>query len=182
MAVEVYDQSGNPVINQKGELVCTQAFPSMPLGFYNDTNQNIKTLFHIMTTFGHTAILPAFNQGSLVIYGRSDSTLNPGGVRIGTAEIYRQVDKINSVIESVAVGYPVDGDERIILFVVLKKQQQLTEQLSTDIKQKIKDGTSAHHVPHQIIAVPELPRTLSEFAESTVRKNYLSYQSTTSWH
>ena len=174
MAVEVYDQSGNPVIDQKGELVCTQAFPSMPLGFYNDTNQKKykDTYFtYYDNVWAHRDFASIQPSGGLVIYGRSDSTLNPGGVRIGTAEIYRQVDKINSVIESVAVGYPVDGDERIILFVVLKKQQQLTEQLSTDIKQKIKDGTSAHHVPHQIIAVPELPRTLSgKLAESTVRK------------
>ena len=177
MKVEVLDEAGQPVRQQPGELACTQAFPSMPVGFWNDPEQRRY----------HAAYFERFPQleqpvwaqgdraeytrhGGLIIHGRSDATLNPGGVRIGTAEIYRQVEQIPEVVESLAVGQRKDGDERVILFVVLQQGLTLDEALEQSIRQRLRQNASPRHVPAVILQAPDLPRTRSgKITELAVR-------------
>jgi len=162
MAVAFFDETGQAVIGEKGELVCTQPFPSMPVGFWNDPRQEkyqqaYFSRFKGVWTHGDFGELTS-HEG-VIIYGRSDATLNPGGVRIGTAEIYRQVETIAEVLESLAIGQHWEQDERIILFVKLQPNIALDQALLQRIKTVIKQNTTPRHVPAKIIAVPDFPRT-----------------------
>jgi acetoacetyl-CoA synthetase len=164
MAVEFWDDHGQPLIGEKGELVCTQPFPSAPLGFWNDAaderyHDAYFSRFDGVWAHGDWGELTP--RGGVIIHGRSDAVLNPGGVRIGTAEIYRQVETVGEVLDSVVIGQQWEGDERVILFVVLREDQQLSEALIQRIKQVIRDNATPRHVPAKIIAVPDIPRTIS---------------------
>lgn len=173
MAVEVWDDDGRPITGQRGELVCTRAFPSMPIGFWNDPDQaryraayfeRFPGVWH----HGDYALLS--EPGGIVILGRSDAVLNPGGVRIGTAEIYRQVERLDEVIESLAIGQDWQGDVRVILFVRLRPEHQLDDSLRQKIRNTIRANTTPRHVPAKIIAVADIPRTISgKIVELAVR-------------
>jgi acetoacetyl-CoA synthetase len=174
MKVEVWDDAGRPVTGEKGELVCTAPFPSMPIGFWNDPGgaryraayfERYPGVWH----HGDYALLT--ERGGLVIYGRSDAVLNPGGVRIGTAEIYRQVEQLPEVLESVVVGQEVGNDVRVVLFVRLREGLQLDEALRERIRSQIRANTTPRHVPARILQVPEVPRTISgKVVELAVRE------------
>ena len=173
MDVHVYDENANSLKNEKGELVCIKSFPSMPLYFWNDDN-NEKYYDAYFNKYENVwchgdYILKTENNG-FIIFGRSDATLNPGGVRIGTAEIYRQVEQIEEVLEGLVVGQICNDDTRIVLFVRLNENSNLTEKLIDKIKTKIKTGASPRHVPAKIISVQDIPRTKSgKIAELAVR-------------
>lgn len=173
MDVHVYDENGKSIKNEKGELVCIKSFPSMPIFFWNDNN-NKKYHAAYFNKYENVwchgdYILKTENNG-FIIFGRSDATLNPGGVRIGTAEIYRQVEQIDEVLEGLVVGQIWKGDTRVVLFVRLNKNSNLTEELIDQIKAKIKIGASPRHVPAKIITVQDIPRTKSgKIAELAVR-------------
>jgi acetoacetyl-CoA synthetase len=173
MDVHVYDDSGNSFKNEKGELVCIQSFPTMPLYFWNDKD-NEKYHDAYFSKYSNVwchgdYILKTENNG-FIIFGRSDATLNPGGVRIGTAEIYRQVEQIEEVLEGLVVGQIWQGDTRVVLFIRLNKNNDLTQDLIDKIKRKIRVGASPRHVPAKIIAVNDIPRTKSgKIAEIAVR-------------
>jgi len=172
MAIEIYSPDGESIIQQKGELVCSKAFPSMPIYFWNDPdNQKYRqayfSQFPNVWTHGDYAELTK-NQG-VIIYGRSDTTLNPGGIRIGTAEIYRQLEPFNEIEDSLVIGQEWQGDQRIILFIQLKAHSHLNEQLHHKICQQIRTNTSIHHVPAKIIAIQDIPRTYNgKLAEKAV--------------
>lgn len=165
-AIEVYDGDGKRMApgSGSGELVCTKPFPSMPVAFWNDPNgeRYHKAYFdRFPNIWCHGDWIELTNHGGFIILGRSDATLNPGGVRIGTAEIYRQVEQIPEVVESIAVGQLWDNDERVILFVRLKAGVTLDEDLKTRIKTRIRSGASPRHVPAKIIQISDIPRTKS---------------------
>ena len=173
MQVEVWDEKAQPIINIKGDLVCTKTFPSMPIYFWDDDN-NKKYLATYFTQFPnvwcHGDFVSLCDSGGMVFYGRSDATLNPGGVRIGTAEIYRQVEKIDQVMEAIVVGQKWQQDVRVILFVVLKQGFSLNDKLQLQIKHNIRKNTTPRHVPAKIIQVKEIPRTKSgKIVELAVR-------------
>ena len=173
MAVEVWGEAGKPVRGEKGELVCVRHFPSIPVGFWNDEN-NEKFLDAYFATFpgvwAHGDYAEETEHGGLVIHGRSDAVLNPGGVRIGTAEIYRQVEKIEQVLESIAIGQDWQGDVRVVLFVRLREGVELDETLQERIRQTIRSNTTPRHVPAKILAVTDIPRTISgKIVELAVR-------------
>ncbi|OGT51874.1 MAG: acetoacetate--CoA ligase [Gammaproteobacteria bacterium RIFCSPHIGHO2_12_FULL_42_13] len=177
MAVEIFDEAGNAVIDQPGELVCTQPFPSMPIYFWNDPTG--EKYFHAYfdkfpNVWTHGDFAKITPQGSMIIYGRSDATLNPGGVRIGTADIYEQVLKIPEVADCVAVGKQTAGDEVIILFVKLKENSLLDEALINTIKKIIRDNTSPHHVPQKIIQVSDIPKTINGKTMEIAVKNIVN--------
>ncbi|WP_240695221.1 acetoacetate--CoA ligase [Corallincola luteus] len=169
MDVAVYDSEGRAVFGEKGELVCCHPFPCMPLGFWDDNTNDIPHghKYHsayferFCNVWAHGDYAEITPNNGLVIHGRADAVLNPGGVRIGTAEIYRQVERLDDVVESLAIGQPWEDDQRVILFVVLKTGSVLTELLQQKIRRQIRDNTTPRHVPAKIIAVPELPRTIS---------------------
>lgn len=173
MDVQVWDDAGQPVIGEKGELVCAQHFPSMPIGFWNDEGGEKFHAAYFDTFPGiwaHGDYAEITEHGGLVIHGRSDAVLNPGGVRIGTAEIYRQVEKVEEVLESIAIGQDWDGDVRVVLFVRLRDGVTLTDELQAQIRQVIRANTTPRHVPARIIAVTEIPRTISgKIVELAVR-------------
>jgi acetoacetyl-CoA synthetase len=164
MKVEAYDEQGNPVIGHKGELVCTLSAPSMPLYFWNDPD-NIKYRQAYFDTYRgvwqHGDYIEITENGGVIIYGRSDATLNPGGVRIGTAEIYRQVESIPEIMDSLVVGQDWDSDVRIILFVKLRQGSQLTDHLIERIKTTIRKNCTPRHVPAKVLAVEDIPYTIS---------------------
>jgi len=174
MKVEVRDDSGMPVTGERGELVCAAPFPSMPLGFWNDPDgsryraayfERYPGVWH----HGDYALLT--ERGGLVILGRSDAVLNPGGVRIGTAEIYRQVELVPEVQESVVIGQETGHDVRVVLFVRLREGLLLDEALAERIRRQIRANTTPRHVPARILQVPEIPRTLSgKVVELAVRE------------
>ncbi len=173
MAVEIYNDAGKPVIEERGELVCTKAFPSAPVGFWND-DDNVRYRAAYFDRFpdiwAHGDFAELRKSGGMIIHGRSDAVLNPGGVRIGTAEIYRQVEKLDEVIESIAIGQQWDGDVRVVLFVVLRDGVDLDDDLQAAIRQLIRDNTTPRHVPAKIVAVPDIPRTKSgKIVEIAVR-------------
>ncbi len=174
MDVAFYDLDGTPVEGERGELVCRQSFPSMPVGFWNDPDgQRYHNAYFARfdNIWAHGDFGELTERQGIIIHGRSDAVLNPGGVRIGTAEIYRQVSQIDAVQESLAVGQEWQDDTRIILFVMLKDGYQLTEQLKQDIKHILRTQASPRHVPAHIIQVPDLPRTLSgKLVELAVRE------------
>ena len=173
MAVEVFDEQGNPLVGEKGELVCTRPFPSMPLGFWNDPDgagyraayfEKYPNVWH------HGDWCEITGQGGIVIYGRSDAVLKPGGMRIGTAEIYRQVGQLDEVMESLVVGQDRQDDVRIVLFVKLREGLRLDEALIARIQRHIRQNTTPRHVPAKIVQVADIPRTRSgKIVELAVR-------------
>ena len=177
MAVEVFDDSGRSVRGEPGELVCTKPFPSMPVAFWNDPDGSKYRDAYFGTYPGvwrHGDWAELTEQDGVIITGRSDATLNPGGVRIGTAEIYRQVEQLPEVIESLVIGQDVvtDGaiDVRIVLFVRLAPNESLTDALRTRIRRQIRENASPHHVPNVIVQVADIPRTISgKITELAVR-------------
>ena len=177
MKVEVFDANGRPHIGETGELVCTLPFPSMPIRFWDDADGAKYRAAYFETysnVWRHGDWSRITEHGGVVIYGRSDATLNPGGVRIGTAEIYRQVEQFPEVIESVVVGQELkngaSGDVRIVLFVRLADGITLTRELIGRIRDQIRENTSPHHVPKKVIAVTDIPRTISgKITEIAVR-------------
>ncbi len=173
MAVEIYNSEGRPVTKENGELVCTRAFPSMPVGFWNDPdNRKYHAAYfeRFAGVWAHGDYAEITASGGMIIHGRSDAVLNPGGVRIGTAEIYRQVEKLDEIVESIAIGQNWDADVRVVLFVVLRPGIDLDESLRKRICRVIRDNTTPRHVPAKIIAVPEIPRTISgKIVELAVR-------------
>ena len=173
MDVKIFDAEGRPVIGENGELVCTNAFPSMPVGFWNDADgrkYHDAYFDQYPGVWAHGDYAEITADGGMVIYGRSDAVLNPGGVRIGTAEIYRQVEKLDEVVESIAVGQNHEDDVRVVLFVVLREGVSLDDELQAKIRKTIRDNTTPRHVPAVIAAVPEIPRTISgKIVELAVR-------------
>ena len=173
MAVEIWDEDGKPLRGEPGELVCVKPFPSMPVFFWNDPDgkkyhEAYFERFPNIWRHGDWAELTAHD--GLIIYGRSDATLNPGGVRIGTAEIYRQVEKLPEVLESLAIGQDWKGDVRVVLFVRLREGVVLDDALRSLIKKTIRDNTTPRHVPAKIVAVADIPRTISgKITELAVR-------------
>jgi acetoacetyl-CoA synthetase len=175
MAVDIYDDAGKPLATGQGELVCTRAFPSMPVGFWNDADGSAYRRAYFARFPGvwtHGDFAERTQHDGFVIHGRSDATLNPGGVRIGTAEIYRAVESLPDIAESLAIGQAWQGDTRIVLFIVLHAGASLTDDLQETIRATIRRNLTPRHVPARIIAVPELPRTrngkLSELAVRAV--------------
>jgi acetoacetyl-CoA synthetase len=173
MAVDIFDETGRPVRGQRGELVCTKPFPSMPVGFWNDADgaRYRKAYFaRFPGVWCHGDYAELTEHDGIVIYGRSDAVLNPGGVRIGTAEIYRQVEQIDEVLESVCVGQEWDGDVRVVLFVKLRDGIVLDDALRERIRRRIRENTTPRHVPAKILQVADIPRTLSgKITELAVR-------------
>jgi len=173
MAVEIFDDRGQPLRGERGELVCTAPFPSMPLGFWNDPDGSRyrAAYFERFPGVWHHGDYAALTvHDGLIIYGRSDAVLNPGGVRIGTAEIYGAVEGLPQITEALAVGQDWQGDVRVVLFVRLKPGVELDEALRQEIRATIRRHTTARHVPARIIAVPDIPRTLSgKLTELAVR-------------
>jgi acetoacetyl-CoA synthetase len=173
MAVEFFDDDGNALVEQRGELVCTRPFPSAPVGFWNDPdNAKYKAAYFekYPGVWAHGDFAELRRTGGIVIYGRSDAVLNPGGVRIGTAEIYRQVEKLDNVVESIAIGQDWEDDVRVVLFVVLRDGVELDDALRDRIRRVIRENTTPRHVPARIVAVPEIPRTKSgKIVEIAVR-------------
>ncbi|HEX2256616.1 MAG TPA: acetoacetate--CoA ligase, partial [Afifellaceae bacterium] len=173
MAVDVWDEAGRPVRGEKGELVCTRPFPSMPVGFWNDSDgakYRAAYFERFPNVWHHGDFAEWTGHGGIIIHGRSDATLNPGGVRIGTAEIYNQVEKMPEVLEALAVGQDWQGDVRIILFVRLADGIVLDEALRERIRARIRQGASPRHVPAKIVAVADIPRTKSgKITELAVR-------------
>lgn len=175
LAVDIYNEEGKSIHEEKGELVCTKPFPCMPVQFWNDPNNEkyhaaYFEKFEHLDIWAHGDYAEITAQDGMIIYGRSDAILNPGGVRIGTAEIYRQVEKIEAVLESVVVGQDYDDDIRVILFVKLRPGITLDETLEKNIRHTIRDNTSPRHVPAKICQVNDIPRTLNgKIAELAVR-------------
>jgi acetoacetyl-CoA synthetase len=174
MAVEVFDEQGNSLVNEKGELVCTRPFPSMPLGFWNDPDgakYRAAYFEKYPNVWRHGDWCEITAHGGLVIHGRSDAVLNPGGVRIGTAEIYRQVEQLEEVLEALVIGQEWQGDVRVVLFVKLKEGLSLSEELMGSIKRRIRENTTPRHVPAKILQVADIPRTKSgKIVELAVRE------------
>jgi acetoacetyl-CoA synthetase len=173
VAVDVYDEAGRSCASGKGELVCTRPFPSMPIGFWNDPQERKYRgayFSRFENVWHHGDFAEWTPHGGIIIHGRSDATLNPGGVRIGTAEIYRQVEQLPEIQESIVVGQDWDHDVRVVLFVVLKPGLKLDQALQDRIRKQIRTGASPRHVPAKIIAVPDIPRTKSgKITELAVR-------------
>ena len=173
MAVDVFDEEGNSVTDTPGELVCTKPFPSMPVMFWNDPDgkKYQEAYFdYYPNVWRHGDWTKLTKRGTLVIFGRSDATLNPGGVRIGTAEIYKVVESFEEILESIVIGQKWEDDIRIVLFVKLKEKASLDEKLKTEIKNKLRQLVSPRHVPAKIISVADIPRTRSgKITELAVR-------------
>jgi acetoacetyl-CoA synthetase len=174
MAVEVFNDEGQPVKGQKGELVCTKTFPSQPAFFWGDpTGEKYHNAYFAQypNVWHHGDYVELTEHGGMIIYGRSDATLNPGGVRIGTAEIYRYVEQLDEVLESIAIGQDWDNDVRVVLFVVLKANYQLDEALTQKIRTTIRQHCTPRHVPAKVIQVAAIPRTKSgKIVELAVRE------------
>jgi len=173
MAVEIFDDDGKPMRGEKGELVCTKPFPVMPIGFWNDPDgekYHAAYFDRFDNVWCHGDFCEETDHGGYVIHGRSDATLNPGGVRIGTAEIYRQVEKLDEVLESLVIGQDWDHDVRVVLFVKLREGLSLDDGLVDKIKKTIRANTTPRHVPAKIVEVQDIPRTRSgKIVELAVR-------------
>ncbi len=173
LAVDVWDDEGRPVRGEKGELVCTRAFPSMPVMFWNDPDgakYRAAYFERFDNVWCHGDFAEWTDHDGIVIYGRSDATLNPGGVRIGTAEIYNQVEQMEEVLEALCIGQDWDDDVRVVLFVRLAADRSLDEDLTKAIKNRIRTGASPRHVPAKVIQVADIPRTKSgKIVELAVR-------------
>lgn len=173
MAVAVWDTDGTPLMHGKGELVCTKPFPCQPTGFWNDpTGEKYRSAYfdRFANVWCHGDFAELTEHGGIIIHGRSDATLNPGGVRIGTAEIYNQVEQMPEIAEAICIGQNFADDVRIVLFVRLAAGIELDDALREQIKQRIRSGASPRHVPAKIIAIADIPRTKSgKIAEIAVR-------------
>jgi acetoacetyl-CoA synthetase len=173
IALEVFDKNANSIRKEKGELVCTQAFPSMPVGFWKDSEgrRYKDTYFKIFpNVWTHGDYIEITEHGGIIIYGRSDATLNPGGVRIGTAEIYRQVEILDEIVESIVIAQNWKDDVRIVLFVILKEPLLLDLDLIDRIKLQIRTNCTHRHVPEIVVQVTDIPRTKSgKITELAVR-------------
>ena len=173
LAVEVFDDEGRSLVGEKGELVCTRPFPAMPLGFWNDPDgarYRAAYFEKYPNVWRHGDWCEITPHGGMVIYGRSDAVLNPGGVRIGTAEIYRQVESLDEVVEAIVIGQEWEGDVRVVLFVKLREGEALDENLINRIKKKIRDNATPRHVPDKVLQVADIPRTKSgKIVELAVR-------------
>jgi len=173
MATDVFDEDGKSVLDEKGELVCTRSFPSMPIGFWNDDDgrKYHEAYFdRFDNIWCHGDFVEKNQRGGMLIYGRSDAVLNPGGVRIGTAEIYRQVEQLDEVLESMVIGQRWEQDTRVVLFVKLRDSVQLDETLIAKIQQHIRTNTTPRHVPARVVSVADIPRTKSgKIVELAVR-------------
>ena len=173
MRVEVFDEEGKSLEGQKGELVCTMPFPSMPVGFWNDPDGRKYHAAYFEKFPGvwhHGDYVELTEHGGVIIHGRSDAVLNPGGVRIGTAEIYRQVEQLDDIVESLVIGQQWHNDERIVLFVRLREGHTLDSGLEERIRRQIRENNSPRHVPAKIVQVSEIPRTKSgKIVEIAVR-------------
>jgi acetoacetyl-CoA synthetase len=173
LAVDVFDENGHSIREQKGELVCTRPFPSMPIGFWNDRDgrkYHAAYFARFPNVWHHGDYVVLTRHDGMVIHGRSDAVLNPGGVRIGTAEIYRQVEQLDEVAESLVVGQDWQGDVRVVLFVRLREGLQLDDALIAKIKGRIRANTTPRHVPGKIVQVTDIPRTRSgKIVELAVR-------------
>jgi acetoacetyl-CoA synthetase len=173
MKVDVWDEQGRSVRGEKGELVCTMPFPSMPVAFWNDPDGRKYRAAYFDTFPGvwrHGDYVELTEHGGMIIYGRSDAVLNPGGVRIGTAEIYRQVEQLDEVVESLVIGQQWEHDERVVLFVRLRDGLALSPELEQRIRDRIRANTTPRHVPARIVQVAEVPRTKSgKIVELAVR-------------
>ena len=165
LAVDVYDEAGKPVgPGVKGELVCTEPFPSVPIGFWGDDDgSRFRAAYfeRFPGVWAHGDFAAWTERGGMVIYGRSDATLNAGGVRIGTAEIYREVEQLDEIAEAIAVGQEWEGDTRIVLFVRLADGAELSDDLQATIRRRLREHCSPRHVPARIVAVADIPRTRS---------------------
>jgi acetoacetyl-CoA synthetase len=174
MKTEVFDDAGKSIVGQQGELVCTRPFPSVPIGFWGDAEEErlIATYFaRYPNVWWHGDLATITSRGTLIVHGRSDAVLNPGGVRIGTAEIYRQLEGVEEIIESVAIAQEQAGDVSIVLFVRLRDGLLLDDPLQEKIRTVIRTNTSPRHVPAKIIQAPDLPRTLNgKLCELAVRE------------
>jgi acetoacetyl-CoA synthetase len=173
MAIEVWNDAGQPVIGEKGELVCTRHFPAMPIGLWHDPDgEKLRAAYfsQFPGVWAQGDYAEQLAEGGWLIHGRSDAVLNPGGVRIGTAEIYRQVEKVDEVLDSLAIGQHWDSDVRVVLFVRLQDGRQLDEALQERIRHVIRANTTPRHVPAKILAVTDIPRTISgKIVELAVR-------------
>jgi acetoacetyl-CoA synthetase len=173
MKVEVFDENGRSMRGAKGELVCTASFPSMPIGFWNDPDGSKYQAAYFERFPGvwcHGDYVELTEHDGLVIYGRSDAVLNPGGVRIGTAEIYRQVERLDEVVESLAIAQQWQNDVRIVLFVRLREGVMLDAALIERIQKQIRENASPRHVPARVVQVADIPRTKSgKIVELAVR-------------
>ncbi|WP_435091213.1 acetoacetate--CoA ligase [Candidatus Pelagibacter bacterium nBUS_30] len=164
MDIRIFNEKGKSILNKKGELVCVNPFPSMPLKFWNDKNDKKfkKAYFNKYNdTWHHGDYAKITNKKGFIIFGRSDTTLNPGGVRLGTAEIYSEIERFKEIKEALVVGQSWDNDVRIILFIILDHKFKLSDYLLKKIKLQIKKNASPRHVPHKIIKVNDIPRTKS---------------------
>jgi acetoacetyl-CoA synthetase len=174
LAVDVFDDSGHPVREEKGELVCTRPFPSMPIGFWNDPDERRYRAAYFERFPGiwhHGDYIERTDHDGFIIYGRSDAVLNPGGVRIGTAEIYRQVEQLPEIVESLVIGQRWENDERLVLFVRLRDGLMLDDALEDRIRRQVRERTTPRHVPARIVQVSEIPRTKSgKIVELAVRE------------
>ena len=173
MAVAVYNEAGQPVVEEKGELVCTCTFPAQPVFFWGDegAEKYHNAYFAVYPNIWHHGDYVRLTaQGGVVIYGRSDATLNPGGVRIGTAEIYRHVEQLDEIMESIVIGQEWEDDVRVVLFVVLKQGLVLDDALIKKIRNTVRDKCSPRHMPAKVLQVAEIPRTKSgKIVELAVR-------------
>ncbi|MGD9098149.1 MAG: acetoacetate--CoA ligase, partial [Desulfobacterales bacterium] len=174
MKVEAFDANGQPVVGEQGELVCTAAFPSMPIYFWNDPDQEKyhKAYFDVYPgIWRHGDYITITPRGGVIMHGRSDATLNPGGVRIGTAEIYRQIDPVEEIADCVVVGQNWQNDVRVILFVQMAPGCELTPELENRVRATIRANASPRHVPAKIVPVADIPYTLNmKKVELAVRK------------
>ena len=174
MDVDIFDDKGFPIKSTKGELVCKKPFPSMPVKFWNDDGDkkyNSSYFEKYKNVWYHGDYAEITDNGGFIIYGRSDTTLNPGGVRLGTAEIYREVEKFEEIKESIAIGQIWDSDIRIILFVVLNQDYKLTDEIKDKIRKAIKSNASPRHVPSKIISILDIPKTKNgKLVELAVRQ------------
>jgi len=177
MRVEIFDENGSAILGEPGELVCTAPFPSMPVAFWNDPDgakYHAAYFEKYPNVWRHGDWAEITSHDGMIIYGRSDATLNPGGVRIGTAEIYRQVEQLPEILESIVVGQDISTeggeDVRIVLFVRLAPGIELDDALRERIRAQIRANASPHHVPKKIIHVSDIPRTISgKITELAVR-------------
>jgi acetoacetyl-CoA synthetase len=177
MDVDVFDDEGRPIRGVKGELVCKGPFPSLPLGFWNDPDgQKYRAAYfdRFPNVWCHGDYVEITDHDGMIIHGRSDATLNPGGVRIGTAEIYRQVEQLPEIVDSIAIGqdWPPGeaGDIRVVLFVRLRDGLTLDEALTERIRQHIRVNTTPRHVPAKVVQVTDIPRTkTNKIVELAVR-------------
>ncbi|MCB0345053.1 MAG: acetoacetate--CoA ligase [Bdellovibrionales bacterium] len=176
MDVKIFNSDGEPVVGERGELCCVSTFPSMPIYFWNDPdNAKYKASYFEAydNVWRHGDWAQETEHGGFIMFGRSDATLNPQGVRIGTSEIYNQVEQLDEIVDSIVVGQKWEGDERVILFVVLRGNAELTDELRAKIKKQIRENTTPRHVPAKILQVSEIPRTISGKIVELAVKNVL---------